>query len=262
MFFLYRWWERYRLGLILTVLCLGGAWAFSRSQGVGVLEIFRFVSSPVHSDVTKQKRLVDAQTWQLQQQIADLESRNQTLQKLLDQDSIKNKQAIAAAILGRSADNWWQQLTLNRGQKDGIEVDAVVFAPGGLVGRVTTVSQQTSRVLLISDPTTRIGVSVTRSRHLGIFQGQSSTEAVITFFEKDPDVKVGDTIVTSPLSRLFPPGLLIGRVKSLKLEQNYNPQVIVELSVPIGQLEWVSVYLHDQTSPPEKTVSSQSASVE
>lgn len=255
MLFLYRWWERYRLGLVLAILCLGGAWAFSRSQGVGLLEVFRFVSGPVQSDAAQQKQLVDAQTTQLRQQVTELKVRNQTLQKLLEQDSIKNKQAIAVPILGRSADNWWQQLTLSKGQNDGIKVGSVVFAPGGLVGRVTAVSQNTSRVLLISDPTSRIGVIVSRSRHMGIFQGQSRQDAIITFFDKSPDVKVGDAIVTSSLSRLFPPGLPIGKVKTLKLEQNYNPQAIVEISVPISKLEWVSVYLNDQTSPPQKTVS-------
>lgn len=254
MLFLFRWWERYRLGLILTTLCLGGAWIFSRSQGVGLLEVFRFVSGPGQTDAVKQKQLVDAQTVQLRQQMADLKVRNQTLQALLDQDSVKNKQAIAVPILGRSADNWWQQLTLSKGQTDGIDVGSVVFAPGGLVGRVTAVSQGTSRVLLISDPTSRIGVIVSRSRHMGIFQGQSSTEAIVTFFDKDPDVKVGDAIVTSSLSRLFPPGLLVGKIKTLKLEQNYNPQAIVELAVPISKLEWVTVYLNDQTASLQKTV--------
>lgn len=256
MLFLFRWWERYRLGLILAIVCLGGAWAFSRSQGVGLLEVFRFISVPVQPDATQQRQLIDAQTQQLQQKITELEARNQTLQKLLDQEGIKNKQAIAVPILGRSADNWWQQLTLSKGQNDGINVGSVVSAPGGLVGRVTAVSQNTSRVLLISDPTSRIGVVVSRSRHMGIFQGQSSTEAVITFFDKNPDVKVGDAIVTSSLSRLFPPGLPIGKVKTLQLEQNYNPQALVELSVPISKLEWVSVYLNDQTSLLPETVPS------
>lgn len=255
MLFLYRWWERYRFGLILAILCLGGTWAFSRSQGVGLLEVFQFISKPLHSDADQQKQLVDAQTAQLQQQVSDLKVRNQTLQKLLEQDGIKKNTAIAVSILGRSADNWWQQLTLSKGQKDGIKVGSVVSAPGGLVGRVTAISQSTSRVLLISDPTSRIGVIVSRSRHMGIFQGQSSKDAIVTFFDKDPDVKVGDAIVTSSLSRLFPPGLPLGKVKKLKLEQNYNPQAVIELSVPISKLEWVSVYLNDQTSPSAKTVS-------
>ncbi|NJK40170.1 MAG: rod shape-determining protein MreC [Acaryochloridaceae cyanobacterium SU_2_1] len=254
MSFLYRWWERYRLGLILALLCLAGAWGVSRTQGVGLLEFFRLITVPLQTDSAKQQQLVDAQTWQLQQQMQDLKARNQEFESLLGQKDIQTEKAITAPIIARSGDNWWQQITLGKGQVDGIEKGAVVQAPGGLVGRIIETSQRTSRVLLISDPTSRIGVTVNRSRHMGIFQGQSGTTAVITFFEKDPDIKVGDAIVTSTLSRLFPSGLPIGRVKSLKLEQNYNPQAIVELTAPIGQLEWVSVYLHDQTSNPQKTV--------
>lgn len=227
---------------------------FSRSQGADLLEVFRLVGLPLQPDAAKQQQLIETQTTQLRQQIADLKIRNQTLQALLEQDQVKGKTAIAVPILGRSADNWWQQLTLSKGKQDGIEMGAVVAAPGGLVGRVTAVSQGTSRVLLISDPTSRIGIIASRSRHMGIVQGQSSKEAIINFFDKNPDVKVGDAIVTSSLSRLFPPGLPVGKVKTLKVVQNYNPQAIVELAVPISKLEWVTVSLNDQTTSPEKTV--------
>ena len=247
MYFLYRWWRRSWVALVLALLGLGIAWSVSQTQGRGISELYRLLTLPLQTDSDQQEQWLKAETWALQQQVAELEAQNRTLQTLLKHPDIQTNQAIAAPLIGRGADDWWQQIILGKGQTAGIEVGAVVLAPGGLVGRVTQVTDHTSRVLLVSDPSSRIGVTVTRSRHMGILHGQVTNYALIDFFEKDPDVRIGDTIVTSSLSRLFPAGIPIGRIKSLDLGKAYNPQAVVEFTAPVGNLEWVSVQLHDQT---------------
>jgi rod shape-determining protein MreC len=250
MYFLSRWWRRSWVALGLALLGLGAAWSIRQTEGTIILELYRLVMLPTQADGQKQEQLLQAETWSLQQQVAELEAQNQALRTLLAQPKLQQEEAIATPLIGRSADDWWQQVILGKGQAAGIKVGSTVLAPGGLVGRVTKVTPHTSRVLLVSDPSSRIGVTVTRSRHMGILHGQANNYAVIDFFEKDPDVRIGDTIVTSSLSRLFPSGVPIGRVKSLNLEKAYNPQAVVEFTVPIGNLEWVSVQLNDQTAKP------------
>ncbi len=231
---------------------MGAAWTVRQTQGELLSELYRWMTLPFQGSPAKQQQLINAKTWELQQTITDLKAQNQNLKTLLKQPVIKQNVAIATPVIGRSADHWWQQIIVGQGSKAGISEGAVVLAPGGLVGRITHVTNHTSRVLLITDPNSRLGVTVSRSRDMGILRGQSGKFAVIDFFEKDPNVRVGDSVVTSSLSRLFPAGLAIGKVKSLKLEQAYKPQAIIELSVPIAKLEWVSVYFDDQTS--QKTV--------
>jgi len=80
-----------------------------------------------------------------------LRSQNQKLKELLGYTAPQTPQGIAAPVVGRSADHWWQQVTLGRGTQAGIQVGLIVTAPGGLVGRVISVTPNTSRVLLISD---------------------------------------------------------------------------------------------------------------
>jgi len=126
----------------------------------------------------------------------------------------------------------------------------VVMAPGGVVGRVTAVTPTTSRVLLLSDPSSRVGVTVSRSRHMGYMRGQSTNRAVLEFFDKVPDVRRGDVVTTSSLSRLFPPGLPIGRVESVDLNKSPAPEAVIELSAPVSFLEWAVVYPHDQSAQP------------
>ena len=78
---------------------------------------------------------------------------------------------------------------------------------------------------------------------MGYIKGQGSQIATMQFFEKVPDVRPGDTVATSAVSRLFPSGLPIGRVKSVNLESGPAPQATIELTAPIDHLEWVAVHL-------------------
>ncbi len=116
------------------------------------------------------------------------------------------------------------------------------MGPGGLVGRVVSVTPNSSRVLLLSDATSRVGATVSRSRSMGFMRGQGSNRAVLQFFDKVPDVRRGDVVSTSPVSQLFPPGLPLGRVESVNLDKSPAPEAVIELTAPVSYLEWVIVY--------------------
>jgi rod shape-determining protein MreC len=121
-------------------------------------------------------------------------------------------------------------------------VGDIATGPGGLVGRVINVTPNTSRILLLSDPSSQIGVKVSRSRSTGYVQGQAGTQATLYFFEKIPDVKPGDVVVTSSFSRLFPQDIPVGRVASIDLGTSPAPEAVIQLSVPISNLEWLTIH--------------------
>ena len=160
---------------------------------------------------------------------------------MLDYGESQLAEAITAPIIGRSADRWWSQVTLGRGSKDGIKPGYIVMGIGGVVGRVTQVTPHTSRVLLISDPVSRVGTVLSRNRQPGYIQGQDAQTVVMRFFAQVEDIKPGDAIATSALSNLYPPGLPIGRVKSVKSDSSPAPEAEIELTAPIELLEWVVV---------------------
>ena len=111
----------------------------------------------------------------------ELKNQNQQLKQLGSYSATVPNKGILAPILLRSADNWWQQLTIGRGSKDGIAVDHIVVGIGGVVGRVVSVSPHTSRVLLVSDPNSKMGVLISRTRNMGILQGTRANQAVLQF---------------------------------------------------------------------------------
>lgn len=242
MFALRRWWNRNALKTGLIVLSVGTALALRQTSGGVLSEAYHWLTRPLQPGMSRAERLENSYVLELQQRIVELESQNQSLRQLVDYESKQAEGGIAAAVIGRSADHWWQQVTLNRGSRAGVKPGYVVTGPGGLVGRIVAVSPSTSRVLLVSDPTSRVGVKISRNRIMGYVRGQSNNRVVMEFFDKSPDVKAGDVVVTSSYSRLFPQDIPVGRIESLDLTKSPAPEATIQLSSPLPVLEWVVIH--------------------
>ncbi|MEA5469360.1 rod shape-determining protein MreC [Spirulina sp. 06S082] len=242
MFTMRRWWERYGSRLIFIGLVLGLALFIRRTQGSVVAEIYYQVVRSFHGNSLPEERWTDAKVSELEATLEEVKGQNAKLQKLLEHKQDFAHPTISAPIIGRSVDHWWEQILLGRGSNQGVQEGYIVTAPGGLVGRVVKVTPNTSRVLLISDPTSKVGVKVSRSGGMGYIQGGGDDKVTMVFYEKVPSVKVGDAVVTSPASYLFLPGIPIGKVESVDLEKSPAPEVIVALTAPIDFLEWVIIH--------------------
>ncbi|BAT56279.1 Rod shape-determining protein MreC [Nostoc sp. NIES-3756] len=246
-----RWWDRKALQVGLLGLAIGGAWVLRQTQGEFLAEAYQVITRPLQMLQTgpsleerQEERLKSAQFLEMQTRITELESQNKKLQDLLgyvQQEPLASR-PIPARVIGRSADHWWQQVTINRGANAGIKEGYIVKAEGGLVGLVNTVTPNTSRILLISDLKSQVGVTISRTSAKGVLRGDSSSEAVLEFYEKVPNVKVGDLVSTSLYSQKFPSGLPVGRIKSLDLKKLPASIAKIELFPAISSLDWVAVY--------------------
>lgn len=238
-----RWWDRYGFRTILIVIALMIAFWIKQTQAAFLSEVYYFVVSPFQSQqqLAIEDRLTNARILELEQSITELKQQNEQLKQLLNYAEVQESKTIAAPIIGRNRDRWWNRVTLGRGSKDGIEPGYIVMGIGGLVGRVTHVTPHTSKVLLISDTTSRVGTILSRNRQLGYIKGKGSSTVVMHFFDQVTDIKSGDDISTSSLSKLYPSGLPIGKVKSTEQNKDAAVEVEVELTAPIDVLEWVVV---------------------
>lgn len=242
MFALRRWWNRYALVTGLVSLSIGAAWLMRQTNGAILYESYHWLTRPLQPGMSKEQQFENSYILELQQRIVELEGQNRALRGIVEYEQTASGEVLSATVIGRSSDHWWQHLVLNRGSRDGVEPGYVVTAPGGLVGRIVSVSPNTSRVLLVSDPTIRVGATVSRSRVMGYIRGQSSNRVVMELFEKGPDVKAGDVVTTSAFSRLFPAAIPIGRVESLDLTKSPAPEATIVLSAPLPILEWVVIH--------------------
>jgi rod shape-determining protein MreC len=242
-----RWWDKKVIQIGLLALIMGSAWVLRQTQGALLSEVYQTITRPLemlNSGPTPEEQLRNARILELQTRIVELETQNKKLKDLLGyvEQGTNSTRPIPARVVGRSADHWWQQVTLNRGSNSGIQEGYVVKAEGGLVGLVENVTPNTSRVLLISDLKSQVGVTISRTAAKGFLRGDSSADAVLEFLEKVPNVKVGDLVSTSTYSQRFPAGMAVGRIKSLDLNKLPTSEAKVELFPPIRSLDWVAVY--------------------
>ena len=242
------WWDKYGFRTIIITIALLLAVLIKQTQAAVLSEIYYFITSPFQSQaqLTLEDRLTNARILELEQTVAELQQQNQQLKQLLDFDATQTTKGIIAPVIGRNRDRWWRQVTLGKGSQDKIKPGYIVLGIGGLVGRVTHVTPHTSKVLLISDDISRVGAIMSRNRQPGYVKGQQTSTVVMSFFEQVTDIKPGDTIVTSSLSKLYPAGLPIGKVKSQSPNRDKNQkddasEIEIELTAPIDVLEWVTI---------------------
>ncbi len=151
-----------------------------------------------------------------------LQAENANLSKLVHlQASIEAQglHGIAAAVIGRNPDSWFDSLVVDKGSKAGVQAGMVAVTPDGLVGRVEPgVSANTARVMLVTNPDFGVGIIVQRasSREEGYAQGElGNPDVTAVFFSATANVRPGDEIVTSGLGGGFPSGIAVGTVESL-----------------------------------------------
>jgi rod shape-determining protein MreC len=142
----------------------------------------------------------------------ELELMNRRLKRLLAFQRRLPTQVVSAEVTGRDATAWFQSLTLNKGERDGIQSGMPVLAPDGVVGLISKTSPHASRVLLLTDPNSGVDVLIQRTRVRGIVSGLLEKGAILKYVKRADDVQVGDRIVTSGLDGIFPKGVSVGRV--------------------------------------------------
>jgi rod shape-determining protein MreC len=154
---------------------------------------------------------------------------------------------IPAQVVGRDGVPWFRTLTLDRGESEGVTLNAPVISPTGVVGRVFAVGAHAARVQVLLDRDGAAGVLVERSRVPGVVSGQVSGQAagaedlVLKYVPERSDVVVGDVVVTSGIDRIYPKGLVVGRVRFVGKGSGLFRDIRVEPSARFDRLEEVLV---------------------
>lgn len=222
------------LGVLLVLVLL------RLSKGVGFADVYALVSRPFWPGEAQSEWLRSSQRLATDLRLRQLAQDNARLRGLLELDQLRGA-AIPAAVISREADGWWQQLLLNKGSLDGVRVGDAVEGPGGLVGLVDRVTVTTATVTLLTDPSSRVGVWVARTRQHGLLTGVASNRPLLRFVDKDPQVRPGDVVLTSPASTVVPPNLPVGVVQSVDQRANPTPEATVQLSAQVEAIDWVEV---------------------
>src|SRR5438876_325118 len=172
---------------------------------------------------------------------------------------------LLAQVIATDGVPWYRTVTLNRGRADGIALNAPVISTTGVVGRVVAVGPRAAKVQLLLDHESGLGVRIERSRITAVVSGQAGfadhvgNMMAMKFVPVLADVTVGDVVVTSGLDRMFPKGLMVGRVQSVKATGGLFKDILVAPSAHFDRLAELMVVrarpdgleLTEEVRPPE-----------
>ncbi len=152
---------------------------------------------------------------------------------------------VVAEVVGLDASAWFQTVTVNRGTSHGVALNAPVIAAGGLVGRVISVGKDVAQIQLLTDRDCSVGALLARTRARGVVAGSggelSPTGLTLNYVSNLEDVVEGDLIVTSGMDGIYPKGIAIGRVDSVRNGPRLFKLVTVEPAANLDRLEEVFV---------------------
>jgi len=181
----------------------------------------------------------------LRGQAADLRemaAANQRLGELLRFQAKASSQTVAARVVGHDATNWYHGVVLDKGERDGIQVEMGVVTLTGAVGRVVKSSASSSVVLLITDPNNAVTALIQRTRDEGIIEGTFEGKVRMKYIPLLSTVRAGDPVVTSGLAGGFPKGVPVGTITHIQKDEGGLFQTAdVQPDVDFTKLEEVLV---------------------
>jgi len=168
-------------------------------------------------------------------------------QELLDQQKLEfagDIPTVAARVVLASPSNLDLTVEINRGRDSGVSPGMPVVTGAGLVGRVVDVSRTRATVLLVSNPTSSVGVRLAASGEVGVASGRGA-RSPLQVDNVDPATKVApeEPVVTSGLQQsIYPPGIPVGRIRTARIPpEAVQQEVTVDPIVDLRRLTFVKV---------------------
>ena len=202
--------ERFRIAVIDRVVP-NFDWAFAPVTGAAnLIKDFQSYRKIYEQNQELRRELQRMESWK--EAALQLEQENA---RLLDLNNVRldpRLTSISGNVLADSGSPYRQSVLINVGARDGI-LDGWAAMDGiGLVGRVSGVGERSSRVLLLTDASSRVPVTVQPSGQRGLIVGDNTLAPPIDFVENRDMIRPGDRVVSSGDGDVFPSGVLIGHI--------------------------------------------------
>lgn len=223
---------------ILQVLCFIMISQSIKYTGFGLAHVCQTVTSPINQSWSKVLRhfTLEYENSQLVQQNIDLLTQLDNTYIFKDdstycatqEDTARKKKVklydySTANIVYKTTDKTHNYIMIDKGRADGITVDmAVLSANGGVLGVVNDVTSNFAAVIPMLHPDSRVSAKLIPADQIGtvLWDGKSPHFAQLHDIPQHVEVKVGDSIVTSGFSNIFPKDLLVGTVSKVHESEN------------------------------------------
>ena len=227
----------------------GSVWFSTSNALVGkVYEVDAAIESffsltKVNENLTRRNFYLERQVNQLRRLYADI-TRDTTVVERAELEFLSRYELISAKVVSNSIDRTDNLMTIDRGRKDGVEVDMGVACGNGVVGVVYLVSDHYSVVMPVLNYHSRISCSIRHRGYFGYLKW-SGGDASIAYVEDVPrhaKFKRGDWVETSGYSSIFPPGVLVGKIVEVyNSRDGLSYKLKVQLTTDFGNVRDVCV---------------------
>jgi len=191
---------------------LGHPIAFSRDASQIFLDLWRFHQNAEELAALKHASdPPDPGEFQLQELLLE----NQRLSKMLELRRVlptNMGKALFGRVIARSPSAWNRVFLIDKGTRQGIRVNSPVLSESSLIGKIVEAGPTVSKVLLVTDPNSRIGALIQRTRHQGILYGTFRGECRMKYLSMDAQILPGDAVESAGYGGFFPKGIVIGKV--------------------------------------------------
>jgi rod shape-determining protein MreC len=182
------------------------------------------------------------------QRLGEQAGETQRLRNLLDFKNQLAFQSVAAEVIASSMGNTSSpgensnSVFIDKGSDSGLTADLAVITPEGVVGKILAIFPHSAQVLLITDATSGVGVTLAQSRVQGILKGGSNSFCALHYVMNEEVVTRGEAVVTSGLDQVYPKGLPVGTVVAVGAGNIYKT-INVKPAADLNRLEVVLVVL-------------------
>ena len=192
-------------------------------------------------------------------QVEQLTLENERLRKLLDLRGRLTTSAITAEVLYDAADPYTRKVIIDKGIAQGVEAGSPVIDESGVLGQVTRAHPLISEVTLVTDREQAIPVLNTRTGARGVAYGEPSAHSgalELRFMAANADVQQGDTLTTSGVDGVYPPGLPVAVVEKVERRPDSafarivcKPQALVDGARHVMVLKPLSAQIPPRPEP-------------
>ena len=150
----------------------------------------------------------------------------------------------SARVISNSVNKQFNYITINKGARQGIKPDMGIISSDGVVGVITSVSKNYATGLSILNKRISIPAKINKNNYFGslVWDGEHDNTADLKEIPFHIVVNVGDTVLTSGYSSIFPEGIMIGTISKFDVESGTNfYNIKVNLSTNFRSLKYVEV---------------------
>ncbi len=180
----------------------------------------------------------------LENHIFELEKDSLKTIAFLGKDNEREDDYIPARVINNSVSQTQNFITINKGRNDGVAVGMGVVSHDGVVGEVRAVHNNFAVIQSLLNSDSKFSCKLTKSNAFGPLEWieRNPRYATIREYPSHEQVAVGDTVVTSGYSDVFPNGVMVGTVENIDLQTDVNQYTLtIKLSTDFHALKNVLV---------------------